>query len=115
MDAIAQALQARPQLIEDQAFGPGFRFAVGASQEPNLDLYPASGVLRFSAGDVELTLYRAAPPIIAQQQIVFEREEHEGLRHLALTRKGEITLLLVPLPQTRAPAEVGPTERRTPS
>jgi hypothetical protein len=36
------------------------------------------------------------PPITALSQIVFEREADGHLRHLSISRKGEVTLLLVP-------------------
>ena len=96
--ALAQALHASPTEIGDPAFGHGLRFALGGDNEPNLDIYPASGVLRLCLSNIELTLYDLTPPSTAPAQVVFEQEQADGrLCHLSLTSRGEVTLLVVPL------------------
>jgi hypothetical protein len=101
-EALAQALGSTPSPIEDAAFGPGLRFALPGSSEPNMAIYPDTGVLRVATHDAEVTLYHVTPPTIAAGQVVFERKSEDHLRHLSITGRGEVTLLSVP----REPASV---------
>jgi hypothetical protein len=99
--SLAQALNTTPQAIDDSPFGQGWRFVVGEGSAPSLDLYPAAGVLRLVLENTEVTLHSLAPPIVGAEQLIFEPvQAGTVLRHLSVTRRGEVTLLLVPLAET---------------
>ena len=100
-NAIAQALNTAAEHIEDAHLGAGMRYVLGEAA-PTLDLYPLAGAVRVRQQDTELILYRLMSPILAPQQVVFEREDEAGLCHFSVTAKGAVTLLLVP-PEVAAP------------
>jgi hypothetical protein len=96
-EAIAQALGTTAQRIEDADLGAGMRYTVGEAAGISLDLYPLVGAVRLRQHDTEVALFRLNSPILAPNQVVFEREDEAGLCHFSVTAKGEVTLLLVPL------------------
>jgi hypothetical protein len=101
-DTIARTLGTAAQRIEDADLGAGLRYTLGEAAAPTLDLYPLAGAVRVRWQDTEVSLFRLTSPILAPQQVVFEREDEAGLCHFSLTAKGEVTLLLVP-PEVAAP------------
>jgi hypothetical protein len=96
--AMSHALNDQPQERIDGAFGSGTRFRLGPGRAVELDIFPATGVVRVTAPDMQLALFdQAEPPTVASTSIVFTRSE-PAHRSLAITNEGTITLVATPPP-----------------
>src|SRR5437867_738910 len=89
-DAIAQTLGAAVEHIEDTDLGAGTRYILGEAAGASLDLYPLAGAVRLRQQDIELILFRLTSPILAPQQVIFEREDEAGLCHFSVSAKAEV-------------------------
>jgi hypothetical protein len=94
--ALAEALHGAPEASIDPALGAGMRFRLGAEQSVALELFPAAGVVRLAAPDLQIVLARQEqPPDIAASGLVFARDEW-GHRALAVSWEGTLTLVASP-------------------
>lgn len=98
LQTVAQILQTSPETISDTSIGVGLRYVLGAANGLTLDVYPKARELHLHTTNTAIRLRHLNPPTIAASQIVFEYEQPgQQLRHLSVTSRGEITLLVAPL------------------
>jgi hypothetical protein len=92
LDAISRSLHDAPREHSDRVFGAGVRFRLGRQQETDLELFPAAGVVRVTAPDLQLALFgQEEAPTVATAGIVFTRDQPSH-RSLAIAAEGTITL-----------------------
>lgn len=97
-DTLANALGSQPESTRDVGWGEGRSYPVGPEPDGSsrLEVFPASGVVRITTGDAQITLFRQPPPTIDGDQVSFEQERAHGGLALTLTRDGRLRLDLIP-------------------
>lgn len=103
-DVLANALGSPPESTRDVGWGEGRSYPVGPDPDSSsrLEVFPASGVVRITASDAQITLFHQPPPTIAGDQVSFEQERAQGGMALRLTRDGRLRLDLIPAAPDRA-------------
>lgn len=114
-DVLAAALRSHAEATHDIGWGAGRRYQVGPNPDADthLELFPASGVVRVTTTDAQLTLFRQPPPTIEGDRVSFRQEHSHGKLDLTLTHDGRLRLELTPVMPDRA-AGINPTTDTTP-
>jgi hypothetical protein len=111
--AIARALDTPPTPLPNAGSGEGFSFLVGEVspfrpfRQVIFELIPSARALRLITPGLSVEIDDLRAPTTTLNQVVFERQDAARLCHLSLTRKGEITLLEVPLSLVSDAAQSG--------
>lgn len=105
-----QALASASHPIVSQAHGEGRRYPVGGQyDDPQgwLDVYPASGFVRWQSAGIGLGGQFPDPPYVEADRLVFSAESEHEFRSMTVTDQGEVTLFVAPNPPVREPDVIG--------
>ncbi len=90
MLALATALEAAAQPTLDVAYGEGFAFAVGAELATSAEVFPSTGVARFTTPGARIELFRQEPPRLGTQGVIFTHAHEGELTRVLLSPQGEL-------------------------
>jgi hypothetical protein len=92
--AIAEALGTRSATIRDVAYGEGVRYSVGRG-DARLEVFPRTGVTRFTAQDVRVELFGSAITEVSSGGVEFSRPQPGQDASLTVVPGGGIVFTLV--------------------
>ncbi len=97
MSALSWSLDVAAEARIDVAHGEGVAYRLGPGPGTLLELFPATGTVRLTGQDVQLTLFRQDPPRLADEGLVFELATEPRRRWLSVSpTTGEVLLFYDP-------------------
>ena len=96
LKAVADALVSDPTPRVHSAYGHGLRYPLGVEETADLELYPDSGVVRYSSESTHLAFFGEDAPSVNGETVLFNSTTPSEHRTIMIGWQGEVIVAITP-------------------